>query len=156
MEGRGRGKRFEEIIHETLERSGFVVERIKDQMSMFKGSTNGYDFIAYKHPLIYFLECKSIKGNRLPINTVHFKRQLASLLNRAENVGVIAGFIVWFVDHDLTMFFDARYVEAVLNSGRKSLNCEDKGQIFAGERLRQYFKYGDIYTIQQGGYFPKK
>ena len=66
-----RGKDFERRIKEAFEKVPEVsIDRIHDQTTKFKGSTNICDFIVYKKPYEYYIECKSVHGNTLPFSNI--------------------------------------------------------------------------------------
>ena len=132
--GVNRGKMFEDDIREALLRvPDTSVDRMYDQMSGYKGSCNICDFIAYHCPNQFYFECKSCYGNTLSINSNDPKRrygdisnaQWEGLLAKAEIPGVTAGYFVWFIDHDLTIFITAKTLAAIKFAGKKSLNFNE-------------------------------
>ena len=63
-----RGKQFENVIKTAFEKvDGVSIDRLHDQTTGFKGSSNICDFIVYKEPYEYYIECKSVHGNLLSI-----------------------------------------------------------------------------------------
>ena len=151
-----RGKMFEEDIREALLRVPCTsVDRMYDQMSGFKGSSNICDFIAYHYPNMYYFECKSCYGNTLSIHSNDPKRkygdisnaQWEGLLMKSKYPGVIAGYFVWFIDHDMTIFIHAEDMKALKDTGAKSLNynklkdLNGSFYILPGEKKRVRFDY---------------
>lgn len=128
-----RGKDFEGQIHDAFLKSEYEVERIPDQMSGFAGSSNICDFIVYKYPYIGYIECKSCYGNTLSISSNGEKRhygdisdtQWNALLKRYGKKGIVSGYIVWFIDYDLTVFISAATMKALRDSGAKSFNIRN-------------------------------
>ena len=58
-----RGKQFEDVVREAFEKvEGVSIDRLHDQTNGFRGSQNICDFIVYKYPHQYYIECKSVHG----------------------------------------------------------------------------------------------
>ena len=154
--GVNRGKMFEDDIREALLRvPDMSVDRMYDQMSGFKGSCNICDFIAYHCPNMYYFECKSCYGNTLSINSPDPKRkygdisnaQWEGLLKKSEIPGVTAGYFIWFIDHDITLFVSAKTMNNLKEAGNKSFNIEHLPEyngefyILPSEKKRVRFDY---------------
>ena len=99
-----RGKQFETVIREAFRKvPGVSIDRLHDQTTGYKGSSNICDFIVYKKPYEYYIECKTVHGNTLPLGNITHN-QWKGLTEKAKIEGVFAGVLVWFVDRDVTMF----------------------------------------------------
>ena len=86
-----RGKDFEKVIKEAFEKvPGVSIDRLHDQMNGFAGSANISDFIMYKYPHEYYIECKSVHGNTLPFSNIS-KNQWNGMLEKSKIDGVFAG-----------------------------------------------------------------
>lgn len=158
-----RGKQFEKCIEEALEAVPCTtVDRQHDQTTGYLGSSNICDFIAYHYPHQYYFECKSCHGNTLSIyskpkidkNGVPrgfygniTDTQWNGLLDRSSYPGVIAGYFIWFIDHDMTIFIEAKKLEEIRNAGEKSLNFNKFKEwsplcyIVPGKKRRILFDY---------------
>lgn len=157
-----RGKQFEAKIREAFERvDGVSIDRIHDQTTRYKGSTNICDFIVYKEPYEYYIECKSVHGNTLSIYGKDEKHkygnitngQWEGLLEKSKIQGVRAGVICWFVDKDVTEYIPIQALEILRNEiGEKSLswgtalvisNSGDKFDLIEidGKKKRVFFEY---------------
>jgi len=121
---KNRGKDFENEIRKSLEECKVLWLRLKDDTSRKKGVSNPCDFIAYDYPLMFMLECKSCYGNTLPFSNIR-PNQWHSLYEASQLEGVIAGYVIWFIDHDLTIFVEARDLMVYRIVGRKSINIKD-------------------------------
>ena len=108
-----RGKQFESIVQESFEKLANVsIDRLHDQTTGFKGSTNICDFIVYKEPYEYYIECKSVHKNTMSIYSPNPKKkygnitntQWEGLLEKSKIQGVRAGVLIWFIDRDVTKF----------------------------------------------------
>lgn len=140
-----RGKEFEKVVREAfLAVPHTSVDRLNDQMSGFKvTSKNVSDFIVYHKPHEYYIECKSVHGNVLPLSNIT-PHQWASLLEKSEIDGVIAGVIVWFVDRDVTYFVPIQQLQQAEGYGKKSVRYDDtfiKKIIIQGKKKRVFFEY---------------
>lgn len=84
-----RGKDFENIVRSSISNLGIDITRLYDSTSGYISIHTTCDFIAYKYPTIYYIECKSIDGNTLSIAAL---RQLEDLLEKKKYYGTRAGF----------------------------------------------------------------
>ena len=124
--GVNRGKQFEEQI-----KAGFitvpdlVIERLPDPQNGYAGVRNICDFFVYSFPFFMFLECKSCHGNRLPFSNIT-ENQWNGLLEKSKYTGVIAGYMVWYIDHDMTVFIPAKALKILKDGGCKSIGYNDE------------------------------
>lgn len=140
-----RGKQFEEKIKEGFLKCEEVsIDRVNDQMSGYKGSANICDFISYKKPNLFYLECKAVHGNTLNLSSDITKNQWDGLLKKTAIDGIIAGYMIWFVDHDVTLFVGSQTLR-VHRIDNKSLNInhlEDINHLkLKGRKKRVFFEY---------------
>ena len=120
--GQNRGKQFEQVIKDAfLKVPNVSVDRLPDQVSGFKvTSANPCDFIIYKKPHEYYIECKTTHGNTLPLSNIR-QNQWDGLLEKSRIDGVIAGVICWWVDKDVTFFLPIQLLEWAHKSSFKSV-----------------------------------
>lgn len=152
-----RGKDFEaqmrhafEIVPDTS------IDRIPDQMNGYKGSSNICDFVAYHFPHLYYIECKCCYGNTLSIHTNNPKNkygaisntQWEGLLEKSFYPGIVAGYMIWFIDYDMTFFVSAQDMYNLRKAGNKSFNIRTSPQelhgayyIIPGKKRRILFDY---------------
>lgn len=139
-----RGKEFEQRIKEAFEKVPNVsIDRLHDQTTMYKGSSNICDFIVYKEPYEYYIECKSVHGNVLPFKNIT-DTQWNGLLEKSRIKGVYAGVICWWVDRDVTKFIPIEALEWNRKFGYKSLRYDHNGTSFInikGKKRRVFFDY---------------
>lgn len=123
-----RGKLFENKFKEDWKKSfpdSFIL-RLPDQTTHYSGSTNPCDFIAYTNGNLYLMECKSHKGNTLPLSAIpQYKR----LLNFKNLTGVYPGLVIWFLEKDKVCWIGIGDLEKLVEDGNKSINVKmiDKG-----------------------------
>ena len=138
------GKKFENIIREAFEKVPNVsVDRLHDQTTGFKGSTNICDLIVYREPYEYYIECKSVHGASLPFSNIT-DTQWNGLSQKSRIEGVIAGVICWWVDKDITKFIPIQEFEFRKNRGDKSLRYDIDNYMITeitGKKKRVYFDY---------------
>ena len=164
---KNRGKQFEDVIRKAFQKvSNVSIDRLPDQTTRYKGSSNHCDFIVYRMPHEYHIECKSVHGNTLSIHSVPkpdkngilhgfygniSDAQWEGLLEKSKIDGVFAGVLCWWIDKDVTMFMPIQFLQACRDAGDKSvrydcLGFEDKDkQIFnvelTGRKKRVFFDY---------------
>jgi hypothetical protein len=125
-----RGKDFEGQVQAGFERLCNVsIDRLPDPMAGYAGVKNICDFIVYKQPRQYYIECKSCYGNTMSIHSNNPKKmygnitnnQWEGLLEKSKIPGVRAGILVWFIDHDVTYWIDIRLLQKHREAGHKSI-----------------------------------
>lgn len=139
-----RGKQFEDVIREAFEKvPGVSIDRLHDQTTHYKGSSNICDFIVYREPYEYYFECKSVHGNTLPFRNIS-ATQWNGLLEKSFIEGVTAGIICWWVDKDTTKFIPIQTLQKLLNSGNVSYRYDwDSYDVveIKGKKKRVFFDY---------------
>ena len=139
-----RGKDFEKVIKEAFEKvPGVSIDRIHDQTNGFAGSANISDFIMYKYPYEYYIECKSVHGNTLPFSNIT-KNQWEGLLEKSKIEGVFAGVICWWTQRDTTLFIPIQELQNLKDTGFKSIRYDTpNGYItdIKGKKKRVFFDY---------------
>lgn len=139
------GKKFEDAVQQSFDNvSNVSIDRLRDAPKKLKGVDNPSDFIVYKKPHEIYVECKSHKGNTLPFSCIR-QKQLEGMTEKSMNEGVIAGFMIWFIDHDLTVWVSIDIINTLIWFGYKSLNIKDLSKIphkvVPGRKKRVYFEY---------------
>lgn len=143
-----RGKDFENVVREAFEKvPGVSIDRLHDQTTGWKGSTNICDFIVYREPYEYYIECKSVHGASLPFSNITDK-QWNGLLEKSKIKGVFAGVICWFVDKDITLYIPIDTLEFYKYRGYKSINYKQldiwinyEAIEISGKKKRVFFDY---------------
>ena len=147
-----RGKQFEDVIREAFEKvPGVSIDRLHDQTTHYRGSSNICDFIVYREPYEYYIECKSVHGNTLPFSNIT-ETQWNGLLAKSFIEGVTAGVICWWVDKNKTAFIPIQMLQAMLSNGKKSISHEQvtfvdsRGNSYSitiidGKKKRVFFDY---------------
>lgn len=150
------GKKFEDRVREQLARvDGVSIDRLHDQMSGLKGSTNICDLIVYKEPYEYYFELKSVHGNTLPFSNIT-DTQRNGLLEKSKIEGVFAGVLCWWTQRDTTLFIPIQILEAERLGGKKSIRFDYENQFLGyypsgeleietikilGKKKRVFFEY---------------
>ena len=139
-----RGKQFEGVVRESFERvPDCSVDRLHDQMTGFKGSQNICDFVVYKCPYQFYIECKAVHGNTLPFSNIT-STQWDGLLKKSKITGVVAGVLCWWVDHDATRFIPIKILDVRKQAGDKSIryDVEDRNiKNIKGKKKRVFYEY---------------
>lgn len=119
-----RGKQFENVIRESfLKVPNVSIDRLHDQTTGFRGSQNICDFIVYKEPYEYYIECKSVHGASLPFSNIT-DTQYKGLLEKSKIEGVFAGIICWWIDNDVTRFMPIQVLDYLREEGYKSIRFD--------------------------------
>lgn len=140
-----RGKQFEDVIRESFEKvHGVSIDRLHDQTTHYKGSTNICDFIVYREPYEYYFECKSVHGNTLSFSNIT-ETQWSGLFEKSKIEGVFAGIICWWTDKDVTLFLPIEELKLEKQHGWKSVRYDIEkanGVIeIKGKKKRVFFEY---------------
>lgn len=158
-----RGKQFEAAIYSAFQDPKVLAMRLYDQTGGYLGVANICDFVIYRDPLLLLLECKSVHGGTLNFVGKISDRQWSGLLEKSGIPGVMAGIMVWFIDHDITGFVPIQELERIRQLGSKSLSVshllsdEVRWIPMPGKKLRVLWKYDGsnflnlIQTQNQGG-----
>lgn len=144
-----RGKDFEAVVRECfLKVPGVSIDRLHDQTSGFRGSQNICDFIVYKKPYEYYVECKSIHGNTFPLTNVT-DTQWKGLDKKSYIAGVKAGILCWWVDKGITRWIPIQTLNLLKELGHKSIRYDMESPVeinyriidIPGRRKRVFFDY---------------
>lgn len=144
--GENRGKKFENVIKTAFERvDGVSIDRLHDQTTGFKGSSNICDFIVYREPNEFYIECKSVHGASLPFSNIT-DTQWNGLFEKSKIEGVFAGVICWFIDKDITLFIPIQVLQICKYRGWKSIRYDVNGyhtsiKEIKGKKKRVFFDY---------------
>ena len=143
MANKNLGKNFEAIIGDSFRAMTDVsVDRIPDQTMKFKDRKNVSDYIVYKYPHQYYVECKSVHGNTLPIAKI---TQLEPLWEKEVlTKGVISGVMCWWVDKDITRWLPVEEIVKRKADGKKSIRFDEDiegSKTIAGRKKKVYFEY---------------
>ena len=147
-----RGKDFEDEVRKALERiDGLYVERLYDPQGGYAGVANPCDFICYKRPQFYMIECKSTHENTLAIYSPNPKKKYGNISNTqwegmltATQFGVVAGVVCWWIDRDVTRFLPIQELVKIRDSGAKSVRFDanvPNSLNIDGIKKRIYFDY---------------
>lgn len=162
-----RGKNFEDVVKSDIERLESVyIQRLYDPQGGQLGVSNPADFIAYKKPQFYLLECKSTHANTLSIYTAPNpkKKKYGAFSNTqwegmldATKKGVVAGGLVWWIDHDVTKFIPIQELEKLRSAGAKSIRYDldiPNSLVIKGQKKRVYFDYdfSEFFEKYKNGY----
>jgi hypothetical protein len=143
--GQNRGKQFEMVIKESfLKVPNVSIDRLPDPMAGYAGIKNICDFIVYKEPYEYYIECKSVHGNTLPFSNIT-DNQWKGLLEKSKIKGVRAGIICWWVDKDVTLFLPIQLLASLRGQGKKSVRFDDNCYKYVD--VKPYYVYS-VYQIK--------
>ena len=114
------GKKFEERFKldwtNSIEDSCII--RLYDNTSGYLSISNISDFICYKQPNIFFIECKSHKGASIPFDDIS---QYNKLIQVAGIPGVRAGIVLWLYEKDKVFYVPVKTIKELKEIGEKSV-----------------------------------
>lgn len=120
-----RGKQFEDAIKKAfLKHPDISPDRFPDPMAGYAGIRNICDFGVFRLPYQYYFECKAFSGNTLNFASAITKDQWDGLMEKSKIPGVVAGIMVWFIEHDITTFVPIQELSRIREAGAKSLNIK--------------------------------
>lgn len=119
-----RGKEFETFVKRDLEKvEGVVIIRLYDPVGGYVNVKNLCDFILYRKPNMFCLECKSIKGNTLSYDNIS---QYDDLVKHSGYDGVESGVLIWYIEHKEVYWVNAEYMRTQREKlNKKSINIKD-------------------------------
>lgn len=120
---KNRGKQFEDRFKLDWERTvSKCIDRIYDQVSGYKTISNVSDFIGFKKPHIFYLECKSTRENTF---NFHKLTQYDKLTCKVGIPGVRVGVVIWFISHDRVIYVPIKTITKMKEDGLKSVNIRE-------------------------------
>ena len=148
------GKKFEERFKKDwVESTGGVIVRLYDNTSGYLSISNISDYICYKFPNLYFIECKTHKGASLPFDKIS---QYNKLLEYGGVDGVRSGVVLWLYEKDEVLYVPVKTIEKLKSDGEKSVGIRhlDSYRIFRvpSEKLRTFMKsdYSILLSLEDG------
>lgn len=168
-----RGKDFEGQVYAGFAKLPYVsIDRLPDPMAGYAGVKNICDFMVYKYPTQYYIECKSCYGNTMSIHSNDPKKkygnitnnQWEGLLEKSKIPGVCAGILVWFIDYGITYWIDIRLLQKHRDAGHKSISAsgnfidlmpetDELWTTIKGTKRRVLFDYDFIPFFQEIEYY---
>ena len=153
-----RGKQFEAKFKEDfLKIPDSTIDRLYDSVSGYKSISNICDFIGYRYPNIFYLECKSHEGNTFPFTKL---TQYEKLLPKVGIKGVRAGAVIWAIDHQKVFYVPISTITKMKADGKKSFHFVKDTDIFSPYKvyeipstLKRVFLDSDytiLTTLQEG------
>ena len=118
------GKSFEEKFKQDWIKTfpdSFIM-RLYDQVSGYKTvSRNISDFICYKKPYLYIIECKSHAGASFPFEKL---TQYDKMVSFVDIPGIIIGVVLFLYDKDLVLFVPLKTIKKMKEDGLKSVGVK--------------------------------
>lgn len=118
-----RGKQFEDKFKaDFLKLEGVSLDRLFDPVGGYVGIKNICDFIAYKYPNIFYIECKSCNDNTWNFaNYSQYEKQLCKVGIKGVRVGVV----LWMIKHDTVVYLPTKTIQQMKADNKKSFNIKD-------------------------------
>lgn len=135
------GKVFEKLCREQIGEIAYIY-RIND-FGNFVGIKNPCDHFAYKYPHFYMLENKAYSGASLPLTAIS-DYQLESMTKARQYKGILAYFLVWYMDKNVTRAIPVEVINDIKETNKKSIRydySDDRIIEIDGEKKKKYFIY---------------
>lgn len=118
-----RGKQFEEKFKRDwlLTVPNSLCYRLYDVTNGYKSIVNACDFICYKQPFIYLIDCKSTQGNILPFTDI---RQFEQMCKYYPIEGVKIGVMWWSIKNDKVVWIPISTLIQLKKDDKKSFNIK--------------------------------
>ena len=148
------GKKFEERFKlDWVNSTGGVIVRLYDNTSGYLSISNVSDYICYKYPNIFFIECKSHKGSSIPFSAI---TQYDKLIKFSNIFGVRSGVVLWLYEKDIVLYIPVIVIKQLKDIGEKSVGIRhlDEYDIIKipSEKLRVFMKsdYSVLLSLKEG------
>lgn len=118
-----KGKEFEVKFKQDFTSSipNSTIDRLYDPVNGYVSISNIADFIGFKAPNIFYLECKTHKGASLPFVNI---TQYDKLKAKVGIPGVRAGVILWLYEKDIVMYIPISTITKMKADGKKSVGLK--------------------------------
>ncbi len=118
------GKKAERVIAAWLDRpqEGYCFDRIPDQMTGMRGSTNICDFTLFKQPNFYYIESKSTYEDRFDFALVTQRNDMVKKAIMKQ--GVYGYLIILFASYQRAFIIDILDFDEACKQGIKSINIK--------------------------------
>lgn len=119
-----KGKIWEKCVEESWGNSfpnSFILRLPDQQNGYFGTSRNVVDYIAFNSPYLYLIECKTIKGNTLPLSNL---KQYERMLAYNKVVYIKIGFLVWWQDKGITAWVPLDTITTLKKENKKSVHVD--------------------------------
>lgn len=141
-----RGKQFEDLVRSSISKlENTLIVRLYDVTTGYLNQNNICDYIVYRHPTIFLIECKAIQVSTLNFKSHIRENQLNGLLESSKIYGVKAGILCWFINHNKTLFIPIEYIQELQEKGYKSFNINNYNisavYEVPGKKKRVFFEY---------------
>lgn len=151
------GKKFEQKVKEDwLNLDNISIDRIYDVTMGYKTVANVSDFIAYHYPNIFYLECKTKKGNTFSLAEF---RQFDKLKQKVGIKGVRSGIVIWFYEHENCILYipTSTFIKLEVD-GKKSFNVKYIGSneypsiVIPSIKKRTFYDsdYSVLFNLEEG------
>lgn len=148
------GKKFEERFKlDWVNSTGGVIVRLYDNTSGYLSISNVSDYICYKYPNIFFIECKSHKGASIPFTAIS---QYDKLLSFSNIKGIRSGVVLWLYEKDIVLYVPVKTIKLLKDSGEKSVgirHLKDHDIIeIPSKKLRVFMEsdYNVLLSLKEG------
>jgi recombination protein U len=126
-------KRHESAFRESCKKiPNLICERLVDTMNFKKNVKQPSDFLCFKEPNLFYVECKTTKESELKMANISH-HQFTTMLERSKIQGCECGILVEFrIDEETIKVFyiDISYINTAKNrQGKKYIDIQEASQV---------------------------
>lgn len=117
------GKKFENKFKEDFLKTipNSTIDRLYDTTNGYFGNKNICDYIGFKVPNIFYLECKTIKGKSFPLSNLS---QYDKLTYKVGIEGVRVGVVIWYYEQDKVVYVPISTITQMKKDNFKSISLK--------------------------------
>ena len=117
------GKKFENKFKEDFLKTipNSTIDRLYDTTNGYFGNKNVCDYIGFKAPNIFYLECKTIKGKSFPLSNLS---QYDKLTYKVGIEGVRVGVVIWYYEQDKVVYVPISTITQMKKDDFKSISLK--------------------------------
>lgn len=131
MSSVGVGRHFENLFERLTGRAGLTIIRIPDgcrvvgKNKLIRVETP-FDYILLSsHNNVAFIDTKATDKKSFSLSENVFKRHQIRIMKEANELGIAAGFVLFFREKESLAYIEAIDVDRLKNEGKKSIRIED-------------------------------
>lgn len=132
-------KQFEKNVETQIRNCGYFIYRLYDTQG-FYGVYNICDYVAYKKPVLALLELKTTEAASLPLANIS-DGQYNGLLNAERYDGIASGFLIWWINRDITKFLFAHEVAEIAKTRKSIPHDTEYGITLKGTKKLKFWDY---------------
>ena len=150
------GKKFEEKFKLDWEECfpDSTITRLYDVTTGYLSLSTISDYICYKYPYQFFIECKTHKGASIPFANITQYEKMSKVVGVT---GIRAGVVLWLYEKDKVFYIPISTITQMKNDGKKSVGLKSINEGYniieiPAKKLIHYMKcdYSCLLSLKEG------